>query len=65
MPESDANREYFANQHLALLAAGNDPWQSGETPNEKLLKIARNAVNDREQTKTKLAVIAGKKRDAR
>ena len=50
---------------MALIAAGNDPWQSGETPNEKLLKIARNTVHDREQTKTKLAVISGKKRDAR
>ena len=65
VPESEANQEYFASQHLALVASGNDPWQSGETPNEKLLKIARNAAVDREQSKPKLAAIAGKKRDAR
>jgi hypothetical protein len=44
---------------------GNFEISHRETPNEKLLKIARNAVHDREQSKTKLAVIGGKKRDAR
>jgi hypothetical protein len=64
VPESEVQQEYFASQHMAMLANGTDPWQSGQTPNEKLLKIARNAVHDREQTKTKLAVI-GQKRQAR
>ena len=64
VPESEANQEYFASQHMALLADGNDPWQNGLTPNEKLLQIARNTVHDREQSKKKLAVI-GRKRQAR
>jgi hypothetical protein len=64
VPESDANQEYFASQHMAMLASGTDPWQAGETPNEKLLKIARKNIIDREQSKRKLAVI-GKKRQSR
>mmetsp|Transcript_17024 Transcript_17024/g.28404 ORF Transcript_17024/g.28404 Transcript_17024/m.28404 type:complete len:298 (+) Transcript_17024:78-971(+) len=63
VPESEANRQHVAAQHMALVASGNDPWQSDQTPNEKLLKIARNTVHDREQTKKKLAVI-GKKRSS-
>lgn len=63
VPESEANRQHVAAQHMALVASGNDPWQSDQTPNEKLLKIARNTIHDRDQTKKKLAVI-GKKRSA-
>lgn len=61
VPESDANREYFAAQHLALVASGNDPWQSGETPNEKLLKMARGIAHDRDQDRVKLSILAGKR----
>ena len=56
VPESDINREYFAQQHVALLASGHDPWQTGETPNERLLKIARAAAEDRSQDRVKLLV---------
>mmetsp|Transcript_23731 Transcript_23731/g.34799 ORF Transcript_23731/g.34799 Transcript_23731/m.34799 type:complete len:280 (+) Transcript_23731:198-1037(+) len=62
VPESDANREYFAQQHNQQLAAGNDPWQSGETPNEKLLKIVRSIGEDRDVgSRVKLSVVAGKR----
>jgi hypothetical protein len=61
VPESDANREYFAAQHLALVASGNDPWQTGDTPNEKLLKLARGVAHDREQNRVKLSILAGKR----
>ena len=57
IPESDQNREYFAQQHLALLASGQDPWQDAQTPNEQLLKIARAAVTtNRDNTKVKISI---------
>eukprot|EP01041_Mallomonas_annulata_P002427 gene2427-4715_t len=64
VPESDANREWFAQQHLALVAAGHDPWQAGETPNEKLLKMVRTATQDRDQPRVKIIsnAAAGSKR---
>ncbi len=34
---------------MALIANGNDPWQTGETPNDKLLKIARSVAQERMQ----------------
>ena len=56
VPESDANREWFTQQHLSLIAAGHDPWQTGETPNEKLLKMMRGvATEGREQPRIKLS----------
>jgi len=61
IPESDANREWFAQQHVALVASGNDPWQTGDTPNEKLLKLARTTAQNREQTRIKLSNISLKR----
>jgi hypothetical protein len=58
VPESDANREYFVSQQLAQIANGNDPWQTGDTPNDKLLKIVRAVAVEREQNKVKLGAIA-------
>jgi hypothetical protein len=43
---------------LAQIANGNDPWQTGDTPNDKLLKIVRAVAVEREQNKVKLGVIA-------
>jgi hypothetical protein len=60
-PESEANREYFAQKHTALIVSGNDPWKTGETPNDKLLKIARGIAEDRSQTRVKLSVAATKR----
>jgi hypothetical protein len=60
VPESDANREYFAQQHVALVASGHDPWHTAETPNEKLLKIARSVAGDREQSRVKITITAPK-----
>jgi hypothetical protein len=54
VPESEANREYFVNQQLSLIANGNDPWQTGETPNDKLLKLARSVAVERDQKKVNL-----------
>ena len=65
VPESDANREWFTQQHLALVAAGSDPWQDGDTPNEKLLKLVRTATEDRAQPRVKLPPQAGQKRPIR
>ena len=61
VPESDANQEYFANQRLEMLASGNDPWNTGETPNEKLLKIARGVAHDRTQDRVKLTNVGEKR----
>lgn len=58
VPESEANREYFVSQQLSMIANGNDPWQTGETPNDKLLKVARAVAAEREQDKVKLSQIA-------
>ena len=65
VPESDANREWFAQQHFALVASGKDPWSTGETPNERLLKLARSTTADRTQSKPKLQNLAGVKRERR
>lgn len=66
VPESDANREWFIAQHLALVAAGQDPWSTGETPNERLLRLARTTAEDRAQTRVKLpgnsTAVTGSKR---
>lgn len=61
VPESDANQEYFANQRLQMLASGNDPWSTGDTPNEKLLKIARGVAHDRSQDRVKLSNVGEKR----
>lgn len=58
VPESEANREYFVSQQLAMISNGNDPWQTGETPNDKLLKVVRAVAAEREQDKVKLSQIA-------
>lgn len=63
VPESDANREYFAAQHSKMITDGTDPWSTRETPNEKLLEIVRNIDSDREQPRVKLPVLPSK-RDA-
>lgn len=63
VPESDANREYFAAQHTKMITDGTDPWSTRETPNEKLLEIVRNIDKDREQPRVKLPVLPTK-RDA-
>ena len=47
-PESDANREYHNQQHIMKLSSGADPWQGEETPNEKLLRLARTTVQSRD-----------------
>lgn len=49
-PESDANKEYHNQQHVMRLDSGADPWQAEETPNEKLLRLARSAVQTRDST---------------
>ena len=63
VPESDANREYFAAQHTKMITDGTDPWSTRETPNEKLLEVVRNIDKDREQPRVKLPVLPSK-RDA-
>jgi hypothetical protein len=55
LPESDVNREWFAQQHLNALASGQDPWKDSHTPNEQLLKVARTATQNREQSRIKLS----------
>lgn len=64
VPESDANREYFAAQHTQMVAEGTDPWSARETPTEKLLQMMRNVGQDRAQPRIKLAALPSK-RDAR
>ena len=55
IPESDVHREYHAQQHLALLNSGQDPWQDANTPNEQLLRIARGAATqNRDHIKIKM-----------
>lgn len=61
VPDSDANREYFAQQHIALISNGQSPWQTAENPNEQLLKIARTINEGREQSRIKLNVTAEKR----
>lgn len=56
IPESDVSREYHAQQQMALIASGNNPWltNNAETPNEKLLKLARSVHENREQPRINL-----------
>lgn len=61
MPESEANREYFANQQLNSIANGNDAWHTGETTNDRLLKLARSVQHDRTNDNKKLLAITGKR----
>ena len=44
-----------------MLASGNDPWSTGDTPNEKLLKIARGVAHDRSQDRVKLSNVGEKR----
>jgi len=60
-PESDANREYHQQQHLVALSSGVDPWQTGETPNDKLLRIARSSAVNREPSRVQILPAASKR----
>jgi pre-mRNA-splicing factor RBM22/SLT11 len=53
-PESDANREYHQQQSLVALSSGVGPWQTGETPNDKLLRIARASATNREPARVQI-----------
>ena len=54
IPESEVNLEYQNQQQIAALTNGLDPWASGETPNEKLLRLARNSTVHRDPSRIKL-----------
>ena len=41
-------------QQIAALSNGIDVWQERDNPNERLLKMARTVMNDREQSRIKL-----------
>jgi len=61
---SDVNRNYQYSQQIALINSGNDPWSSGEGPNEKLLALARNISNERSQPRLVLDIKSNKKHDS-
>jgi pre-mRNA-splicing factor RBM22/SLT11 len=54
IPESEVNLEYQNQQQITALTNGLDPWASGETPNEKLLRLARNSTVHRDPSRIKL-----------
>eukprot|EP01038_Epipyxis_sp_PR26KG_P009033 gene9033-12179_t len=51
--ESDVQKEYIAQQQLALINSGNNPWLTGESPNDRLIKLARESIYNREQPRLK------------
>lgn len=52
--ETSVSKEYIAQQQLALIDSGNDPWRGVDTPNERMIKLARNAHLNREQPRVHL-----------
>ena len=48
-PESDVNKEYHNQQLISKMDSSADPWNQ-ETPNEKLLQIARSSNANRDRT---------------
>lgn len=56
-PESEVNREYFIQQQMIAINNGDDMWASRDNPNERLLRMARTAMKDREQPRIKLPSI--------
>ena len=56
VPESEVGQEYYLNQQIVALNNGEDAWASRDNPNERLLKMARTVMKDREQPRVKLPV---------
>jgi hypothetical protein len=52
--ESQKNKDYVVQQQLALLDDTNGSEMIGQIENEKLLQLARNATQNREQPRVKL-----------
>jgi hypothetical protein len=52
--QSEVNREYQMQQQIVALSNGIDVWAARDNPNERLLKMARTVIKDREQTRIKL-----------
>lgn len=49
VPQSDVGKEYYAQQQVALIDGGNNPWESNNSQNDVLIRIAREAKHNREQ----------------
>lgn len=56
VPESEVGREYYLQQQIVALNNGDDAWMARDNPNERLLKMARTVMKDREQPRIKLPV---------
>lgn len=56
VPESEVGQEYFLNQQIVALNNGDDAWATRDNPNERLLRMARTVMKDREQPRIKIPV---------
>ena len=46
---------------MNLISNGSDPWQTGETPNDRLLKLARSVQEGRMSGNNRLKKLVGKR----
>lgn len=52
--QSEVNRDHQMQQQIVALSNGEDMWATRDNPNERLLRMARTVIHDREQSRIKL-----------